>query len=691
MRRRSSSRPVSAPPHTRVAASPRRRWDLARWTIIGLALAVRIAVVLQLSHHPLLEPRGVLDDAVYARLAGRVASGDLLLGPEPYFLAPLYTYVLGAVFALTGGSLTAARLVQAVLGSAAVGFVMATATRWFGRRAGLIAGALAAVTGVFAFNETLILQSSIDPFVTSVALYLLARAARSDAWTRAAAAGAGLGLLALNRPNALLVIAAVATACAALPFSRLNVRRAAALLLGAAIVITPVTIRNRVVSGEWVAITSHGGLNFYIGNSPGADGTWHAVDGVRPSIDGQVEDVKAVAARALGRPATATDASAYFYGLAFAWIGGHPLDWLALSARKALLTLSATDIGLNYSYTYFARDESGVLSALAVGPWLLIPLGMLGLVLAAPPDDRRRFTVWAIAVPAYAMSVAAFFVSSRYRLPLLVPMAVAAGGAVDALWRRWPAWSRRTQGLAAASAAGLFVLVAWPLVPDNGRQFQRGDRVLQLISDGAVDEGLALLAKTTPAHPDPGLLLYRVGLAFRERGEPARAVAYLREAKSHAPDERHIDLNLGEALLEAGRPGEAIPYLEAARAARVDLPVVTYDLVGAYHAVGRITDARVALASIQVTHETDGRALVEYGAAALELEDPALAERFLAVALGRPESAATAYPKLAAALGMQGRDKEAFAVLAQGASRFPQDPEIRQLLDAVAAGGRKRP
>jgi tetratricopeptide (TPR) repeat protein len=664
-------------------ASPGHRRVWIPIAVLALALAVRVVVVLQLSGHPLLVPRGELDDGAYARLAARVASGDLLLAPEPYFLAPLYAYVLGALLALTGGSFAAARAMQALLGTAAVGFVMATATLWFGRRAGVIAGVLAALTGLFAFNEVLILQSAIDPFVTSLAVFLLARALQNESWARAAAAGAALGALALNRPNALLVIASVAVAWVAARRSKSGLLQAGAVVLGAAIVITPFTVRNRIVCGEWIGITSHGGLNFYIGNSPGADGTWHIVEGVRPSIEGQIGDVKAVASRALGRPVTATEASGYFYGLAWAWIRAHPGQWAVLSLRKMALVLNATDVGLNYSYTYFARDESGLLSALIIGPWILVPLGLFGLIAAAPRMDRPRYLVWAVVAPAYAVSVAAFFVSSRYRLALLVPLAVASGAGADWLWRAWGPASSRARALSLAGLAALAVFVNWPIVPDDGRQFERGERVLQLIGDGQVDQGLTLLKQTLPLHPDAGLLLYRVGLEFRERREPAQAIVYLRQAKTVEPAEPHIDLNLGEALLEAGQAAEAIPFLESARAANINLQTVTFDLVGAYHAVGQSADARRLLASIEVTPESDGRALTECGSAALELDDPVLAERFLRAAVARPEAGIASFEKLGAALALQGRSLEAADVLKRAVAMDPSDADARVALGAA--------
>ena len=81
----------------------------------------------------------------------------------------------------------------------------------------------------------------------------------------------------------------------------------------------------------------------------------------------------------------------------------------------------------------------------AIGPWLLIPLGLVGLVFFAPPPPRRRdFLIWAAFVPGYAVGVAAFFVAERYRLPLLVPLCVGAGAAIDSGLRAYA--SRRAIG-----------------------------------------------------------------------------------------------------------------------------------------------------------------------------------------------------------------------------------------------------
>ena len=77
------------------------------------------------------------------------------------------------------------------------------------------------------------------------------------------------------------------------------------ILLGAALAIAPVTLRNRVVGGEWVLVTAGGGFNFYIGNHAAADGGY-----VQPAACTSCPEMPAIplgaaAERARGRTLTA--------------------------------------------------------------------------------------------------------------------------------------------------------------------------------------------------------------------------------------------------------------------------------------------------------------------------------------------------------------------------------------------------
>lgn len=445
--------------------------------------------------------------------------------PLPFFVSPLYIFFLRAL----GVSLLAARVAQIVLGSIAVVLIFDSARRWFGDRAANIGAALAILTGIISFYEVTILQAALDPFLVALILWLLTCALQEERPVWYAATGLALGLFALNRPNALLWVPVLA---AGVWWLR-GWKKAAAVAVAFVLPIVPITIRNYVTARQVVFIASHGGLNFYIGNNPEADGTYHHIPGIRPTIAGQEEDVPRVEAR-----------YGSFYRRAFRWIDSNPGAALLLFLRKLAYTFNQTDLALNYSYAYFTEDVRSPLKVLIVGPWLLFPLG---LACAARNLRKREFALWATFVPIYAISVALFFVSSRYRLPLLVPMCVTAG-AMFARPRIGP-W---------IAAAILAVGVCWNFGLDNGRANERTNMAVDLIEQERFDEASQLIDDTEAITRDPATLHSRAAEAYRIMGialvqskQPDKALGAFQYAHRYDPNDASNLLNI--AVLQAQR------------------------------------------------------------------------------------------------------------------------------------------
>jgi hypothetical protein len=546
------------------------------WLLL-VTVALKAAVLAHFNAHPLLQPVGEMDSGVYARLAADVARGDVLLrgpGSVPFFVSPLYIYFLAAIHLLSAGSLLAAKVVQIAFGTAAVGLVWGMTRRLFDDRAALLAGFLYALTGVVTFHEILILQAALDPFLTALSLFLLAVALThgrisskvngaeaaalrgalpgSAGWGRWLAVGAALGLFALNRPNVLPFAAVVAVGLVArslsargerlLPFpfkeNLLRTFRCTGAFLGgtAAIVVFPLA-RNLIVSGEPVLISSHGGLNFLVGNGPGANGVYRWLDGITPSVTGQTADAKRIAEAETGRPLTAREVSSFFARRAWTWIGDHPADAMRLFAKKLWYVLSNDEMSLNFSFSWYRR-ESLLLTFLGVGPWLLVPLGGAGLALALVGAGKlpgRDAAVWASFVPAYALLVAAFFVATRYRLPLFVPLAVGAGGAISLLFEAWRAHKKKPLVVAACVALPLLALTLWPTGIDDGSSEEETQWVLHLIGAGDTSGAATRLDALAKAHPLPGLLWFRAGQAWAAAGRFDDAIPALERSLSIDP------------------------------------------------------------------------------------------------------------------------------------------------------------
>lgn len=595
----------------------------------ALALLLKLTILLQLVDHPLLHQDSGLDTSAYAELATRVVGGDLLLAPGVYFLSPLYIYFLAACLAI-GDSFTAARVAQVVLGAVSVSVIWLMTAWWANRRAAWWAAGLALTTGVFTFYEILILQASLDTALTAMCLLALTAALRADRPWLFVLTGLLFGLAALNRPNVLLVIAGLSVIIALL---RLR-RQAVLVLAGAALACAPVAIRNGVAADEWLTVSSHGGLNLYIGNSPHATGFYTPIPGVSPSIAGQARDTRIVAGAALGRKVSDAEASGYFTSLALTWMREHPGRAVALFIRKFGFTFHATHIALPYSYPFYVYDTDAWLQWLPAGPWLLMPLGLVGLAVLWR-TGTTRVRIWLMFVPLYAAAVAVFFVADRYRLPLLVPMCVGAGVALDALSTaiRHRSW----RGLIVAGAATIVLAAAvnWPAAVSDGRWVEGlklAQRYVILGDDGAARAWVERLAPT--ANP-AGLAHHLVGRQYLTEGKPDRALPYLRDA-------------VGLGLRNTQTLG---------------------DIVVAAERIGNHDEAREALQAIIPSADEDAAFWLTLGRAASSLQSPALAEPLFRQAVQQSPDDADARLQYGVNLVVLGRLADARVQLSEAVAR----------------------
>lgn len=660
--------------------------------LLLFALAVRLIVVAQLHDHPLLQPTGGLDADYYAGLGTRIAAGDLLLrglGPEPFVVAPLYAYFLGLVFALTGSSLLAARVAQALLGVAAVWLTYRAALRWGGHLAAGAGAALLAATGFVAFSEALISQAALDPVLTALALWAWGEALWRDQPREYAWAGAAFGLLALNRPNALAVALALALLVALARRDRAGLLRATALAGGLALTLSPAGLRNVAVSGQAVAISAHGGLNFYIGNQAAANGCYGVVPGVRANIAGQAEDARRVASAAAGRQLTAGQASDWFYAQAFGWMQAHPGEALGLDLRKLGYLLHGADLALNHSYDYYARDEATLLRALPVGPWLLVPAGLLGLALRLARGPRRAFALWAAFVPLTALAVAAFFVASRYRLPLLIPLAIGAGLLLELGLVAWRDGRQKAVAVAGLVLVALTVAANHPLGLDTGRDAERAALLESLIDAGRVGEARSRLSSWEREVRDPARLLLRAGRAFGARRDLASAIELLERASHLAPDSAEVELALGAARRAAGDDAGALPHLRQAFEAGYQPAVAGLELARAQAGSADMAGARATLAALEQVSALDAASLRALGQLALELHDPAQAKGFFVRWAALAPTDPDALQKLGVVLSLEGRSTPAVEALQRALALAPERADLHLNL-AVALTGAGR-
>jgi tetratricopeptide (TPR) repeat protein len=352
-----------------------------------------------------------------------------------------------------------------------------------------------------------------------------------------------------------------------------------ALLAGTGLLVAFPLARNLIVSGEPVLISSHGGLNFLVGNGPGASGVYRTLTGITPDIGGQAEDAKRVAEAAEARMLSTREVSAHFANRAWTWIREEPGAAAGLFVRKVWYVLSRDEAPLNFSFPWY-RERSAVLKALFVGPALLVPFAGAGFVLtllASAGAKRRALLVWASFVPAYVLSVALFFVATRYRLPLLVALAVLAGAGVVAARDAWQARETRRLAMAAAFALPLAALSLWPTGLYDGGADEDMHWALYLVEKGDVAEAARVAEAAATVHPDPGLFWLRVGKAWAATGRIDDAISSFEKARAtamHPPNTERLlaaaHESRGVDRVLANDALGALPDLEAAVALSPD-------------------------------------------------------------------------------------------------------------------------
>jgi hypothetical protein len=440
-----------------------------RATGVVLAATVAAGLGLRLLHlHAVLPIVGTegaavgMDRWLNTEVASAIARGQWDGGwAVAYDSSPAYSYLLAALYAVSGGW-TAALVFQLVLGALVPLLIFDVGRRLYGPATGLLAAVLAALHVPAIFYESLLVKFGLVPVVTAAALLGAVRLRGSGTVLAAVASGLALGALALLRPNTVLMApVALAWALVGHPL-RSRVRALAAAAAGAALLLAPMAVRDRLAAAHGLA-GSLWGIHFYVGNSARADGEYVIVPGVRADPVGHVIDARAVAERRTGRTLSAEEVSWYWFRRGIRFARTHPGRWLALQGRKVWLTFAAGERGSFGDEFGELATASPVLRLPLVGFGVLGPLGLLGIVTTL---RRRGPALLPLVVGAIAVSLLPFFVVGRYRLPLVAPMTILAAAGVVALAGFIGARARPLVAWLAAAAALAGLAVA--LGADDG-------------------------------------------------------------------------------------------------------------------------------------------------------------------------------------------------------------------------------
>lgn len=526
--------------------------------VFGVALLVRAALLGELAGSPIFGLR-MGDGRVYHLWALEIAGGDWI-GQRVFYQAPFYPYFLAVVYRVADDSLLVVRSVQIVLGAAGCGLLTLAGWRLLSPAVGIGAGLLLAFYAPALFADVTIQKSVLDLFFVSA---LLAGMGSIDTRPRVAVVavlGAIMGALILTRENTLVFVVVLVPWLLTLPGRPRAARLvwAGTFLAALACVLLPVAIRNWSLSGDLHLTTSQFGHNFFIGNNPAADGTYHPLLYGRGDPLIERDDAVQLVADALGRDPTPAEVSRFYTERALDYIRSDPVGWLRLLGRKLLLALNRVelvDTEDQYTHAEYARVLRATGSVLHFG--LLAPLACLGAWVAWP-RRRRLWPLYAMVV-VYGGSLLLFYIFGRYRLPLVPILALgAAAGCVglpDLLRSRTP----RALAVGVGAILAVAVVANWPMLDTRYmRSVSHYNIGNELVAEGDVEAGMHHYALAIDLYADNAVANHNLGVLLAMRGEHARARRHLEEALRIHPDYAEARFNLARLLADTGEPAAAV-------------------------------------------------------------------------------------------------------------------------------------
>lgn len=421
---------------------PDRREGILLAVLVVAGLAARGVYFYQFQGNPFFDfvPKS-LDQTAYHEGAAAFAGGDLLaVAPgQANLFSPLYQYFLGTIYWLFGVRLTAAWTAQFLLGVASSVLTYFIARHYFPPAVGFLAGILLSFYGANWLYEGSLYREVLIEFLGAASCLSLLRLARKPTALKTVLSAVVLSLFAQARTNDFLLVpfALVFVWKAALAKKENGGKLFAAYLAVFILTALPLLVRGHAVHGKWGLYDLGGPETLLLSNTldyPGRE-YLHTETYDRFTKEFPLETAPVVR-----------------FVVKTAW--EHPLEILKLYLRKVFYYFNNYEVPTTYNF-YLFQEFSPALKWACVPFAFLSALGLMGFVLFRV--RAGRWTLPHVFFIANLLMILPFYVSSRFRLPMVPFLALFSA---YALWTAYLKFREKRWAGLSAFAICLGVLIA---------------------------------------------------------------------------------------------------------------------------------------------------------------------------------------------------------------------------------------
>ena len=253
------------------------------WQLVILALVLRLGFVLGYEQYPLF----LGDDGSYDNVGQNLANGrgfvwqtgdpvngfvyEPMVGP-----GPTYPIFLGLTYFLFGHSVTAVRVIQALLGGATVILMFLIAGAVFGEQVARISGFLTAIHPALISYSGMLLTETLFAFLIAVSIWAMILAIKSRTPKAWILVGIISGLMVLLRSEALLIVILGSVLVLWYGEKRHKMRNLLIFAMFFVLTISVWTVRNYIVFNEIILVSSDSGRVLWISTVGWSE--WHFDD-----------------------------------------------------------------------------------------------------------------------------------------------------------------------------------------------------------------------------------------------------------------------------------------------------------------------------------------------------------------------------------------------------------------------------
>ena len=410
----------------------RKRFFLILFLLAVTAFAIRMAVSVELynfndGNNPVVSPSPLTDMGVYKSNSDLIARGEYK--GEFYFQPFYYAVFLPLIKIIFGNSTWMIIVCQSLVGALTVFLAGLCSAKLWSKNSGIItAGLLTFSNGLILYTPFQLIET-LQTFFLVLIFYTVVMAIQRRNWVRWSLVGFALGCSILTRGNVWIFFPALFLAAIFCQFNRredrinLNGWRVLRKLMPAVVFIIftflpqlPFVAYNSRVRGKLSPPSTAAQNVLALGNTPEAPPggrEWEAGPG-------QMEYPKTF-------QLWTHDPNKSVQQYMWEWFNEEPLAFLELTFRKFLLFWDYREIPNNISFEYGELSNTFVVLA-HVYAWILITLGVSGMFcLHRWIRKKLELQVLFYMVLSYALSIVAFYILARFRIPVLPLLGIFAG------------------------------------------------------------------------------------------------------------------------------------------------------------------------------------------------------------------------------------------------------------------------